>query len=110
MTTLVQPLPNLGAVHLVGMAGQQFGDVFLGWLVRGVVGFPDNVQNRGELPCVPTIMAGLYCEWDNAGGFYRGGDADGVSSSSSNICSNRMSRTSEASPRTARAAANAISQ
>lgn len=49
------------------MAGQQFGDVFLGWLVRGVVGFPDNVQNRGELPCVPTIMAGLYCEWDNAG-------------------------------------------
>lgn len=77
MIMFVQLLLNFGVVYFVGMVGQQFGDVFLGWLVWGVVGFLDNVQNCGELLCVFIIMVGFYCEWDNVGGFYCGGDVDG---------------------------------
>lgn len=54
--------------------------------------------------------AGLYCEWDNAGGFYRGGDADGGFVVEQQHLLESDVADFGASPRTARAAANAISQ
>ena len=103
---LVERLAQLRAVHPARVRRQQSGDV-----VRQAVG--RRLRRRAGLrwpgACVPVVEVST-AKSTTPGVVTDAAAPTGVSSSSSSICSKRMSRTSDASPRTVRAAANAISQ
>ncbi len=104
---LVEPLPHLGAVHPARVRGQQRRHVQRGRLVLIV---ERRAGRRWRAVRVPVLGTVSTAKSTTPGDCTVATAPTGVSSSSSSICSKRTSRTSDASPRTVWAAANAISQ